>query len=264
MENSTVEKNIENNALKIMKGKYGGAFYARYIFDESSGSGWIQMVIEYPTGELAEVTIHKNICEIAKETIPGESIKESTAYTDKRSYSIKRNRNLSYAYGDYEAFNEFERPDMPIPMKTIWEQIVKRYEELPIVRIHCTCTPEEVYKAMLEFGEEKGDFFKDEIGVYLTRNEMEEICAEYNVPFSRIRLNFEAGGLFDKDATTLGYQKSKKIDGKKVNLYHLKKSGIDRSLVAEENGCIEYNEAVENPKKFELPIKGYVLGQFSL
>ena len=94
----------------------------------------------------------------------------------------------------------------------IWEQIVKRWESIPIVNVHSVFTPQDVYEAMVEFGESKDGQYIDNTGYYLTRSEMEDICNEYGIPFSTIRVSFESRGLFDKDATTLGYQKSKKID----------------------------------------------------
>ncbi len=54
-----------SNALKLMDGKYGGAFYVRYICDTGRGCGWLQLVIEYPTGMVQTQLLCKNVCKIS-------------------------------------------------------------------------------------------------------------------------------------------------------------------------------------------------------
>ncbi len=244
-------RNIKGiNAIKIMNGKYGGAFYVRYLFDQSNGRGWLQLIIKYPTDETVGVTIYKNVCRIVESIEPHENIcdiecniRVSPRTVNKKNIMLTRKE--SFNSGDYDAFQAYERPDMPIPIMVIWEQIVKRWEQIPIVNVHSVFTPQDVYEAMLEFGESKDGQYADSVGYYLTRSEMEDICNDYGIPFSTIRVSFESRGLFDKDATTLGYQKSKKIDGKKRNFYHLKKCGFNRSISSDDEGAIEYTEKTE-------------------
>lgn len=241
------KKNLPN-AIKLMNGKYGGGFYAHYFFDKGSGTGWIQLTIEYPTGETIGVPICKNICKIVEDSSKTLGEGASYSYVKKRKdYQLTTkmktlSRAESFNAGDYASFQQFERPDMPIPIIVLWEQICKRWETIPIINIQPEYTPRDVYYALLDLGESKGEKYRDDYGYFITSSEFKEICDEYELSFPLIRISFQYRGLLDKDATTQGYQKSKKIDGKKYNFYHIKKSGFEKVLNASDEGCLDYTE----------------------
>lgn len=244
------ERKIEKpDLIKIMNGKFGGGFYARYIFDKGTGYGWIQLIIEYPTREKIGIIINKNIC--SETTFDSNGVGMMNDFNRKSQIKDKMvlgkcipNMEKGFDGGDYDQFIKYERPDMPIPIKVIWEQIIKRKQELPIHSINVHYSAEELIDAMIEFGEGKDSKYKDEVGYYISRDEMARLCDEYGFTFNEARTILECKGLLDKDKGSYGYQKSKKIDGKKYNFYHLKREK-NESMISED-GAIEYKEFPEN------------------
>lgn len=49
------------NSLKIMSGKQGGDFYVNYRFDKMNGFGFLQLMLEYPDGDVFAVPLCKNV-----------------------------------------------------------------------------------------------------------------------------------------------------------------------------------------------------------
>lgn len=75
-----VQTGVLSNALKLMEGKYGGAFYVRYICDTGRGCGWLQLIIEYPTGMVQTHLLCKNVCKVSSYDEDGLGEVEGTSY----------------------------------------------------------------------------------------------------------------------------------------------------------------------------------------
>ena len=76
---------VLSNALKLMDGKYGGAFYVRYICDTGRGCGWLQLIIEYPTGMVQTQLLCKNVCKVSTYEEDGLGEVEGISYQHKPS-----------------------------------------------------------------------------------------------------------------------------------------------------------------------------------
>lgn len=133
-----VQTGILNNALKIMDGKYGGAFYVRYICDTGRGCGWLQLIIEYPIGMVQTQLLCKNVCKVSTYEEDGLGAVEGISYDryirgEKTVY--KPYITDSMRSGFYDSLRVYERPNMPIPMRVLWQRIAENYEEIPTVEL---------------------------------------------------------------------------------------------------------------------------------
>lgn len=107
---------------------------------------------------------------------------------------------------------------------------------------------DDVYKVLLELGEGKAEenaVYQDETGVYLTRAEIEEAVNCMGYDFLGIRELFERRNLWIKDKGSAGYQFSKKIDGKKVHFYKLRKVSGSEEIAVNTEFCMKYTEDKE-------------------
>lgn len=246
-----------HNSLKIMEGKFGGGFYARYIFDNNYGTGYIQLLLQYPDGAVVPVPLCKNMCKIATDENAGVETavekphrigKIDVYYSTEKCKIItpKVKEGVEYSsYIDYFKFIKYERPDFPIPMKIIWERIVELWEQLPTTRINKVIDVEDVYISLFAVGQNKAEtdeVFADTQGVFLTKEEIEEVAFEYGYDFKDIRRIFENRNLWVKDSNTAGYQYSKRVNGKLKRFYKLRKVRANEKVQVEEKYCMEYTE----------------------
>lgn len=217
----------DNVFMKIMNGQEGGAFFARLIIDSVRFASWVQLIIEYPDGDRAEVLLNHNMCTEA--TYDGNGIDYANVqYQTKKLNKVVGNMQVpsiygGYNYGRYDEFKKYERPDMPIPMAAVWERIIKYYKELPIKKIRTAFSLAEAYEDLIAIGEKKDSEYRDAIGYFLDKAEMLQVCNDYGIDLGRLRRELDVKGVLDKDATTKGYQKSKKIKGIKGNYYHIRR-----------------------------------------
>lgn len=117
-----VQTGVLNNALKLMEGKYGGAFYVRYICDTGRGCGWLQLIIEYPTGMVQTHLLCKNVCKVSSYDEDGLGEVEGISYQHKPSGEMavyKPHITDSLRSGFYDLMRVYERPNMPIPMRVL-------------------------------------------------------------------------------------------------------------------------------------------------
>ncbi len=229
------DKGMLSDSIKLMDGKYGGGFYINYQFSSNSGKGFLQMIFLYPDGEIHAIPLCKNVCkEIVNEefadgvgnvkgVLPKEALLplKPTKLPDIIPHILN-----SLSYGDYDAFQKYERPDYPIPMKVLWSRIIELWHSIPIVKCCESFSYEEVYRELIEVGEEKvatNEALKDSTCVFLTREEIEKVADDMGYSFLIIRNVFERRRLWKKDSNTMGYQYSKKIAGKSIRFYALKK-----------------------------------------
>ena len=221
-------QNKINNALKIMDGKYGGGFWVRYLHDTGTGTGWLQLEIEYPTGTSKMVLLCKNVCketnyeEDGIGTVFGECYKAETfrEYKNFQPY-IEESANV----GNFDIFRKYERPDMPIPASVLWQRIIESYTSIPIVEVGVKTSVEEVYSSLLDYAEDNITWDTNRIEdsvIYFKKDEMEKIVESCGYSLKEIRVEFAVRGLLDCDKNSRGYQKTKKINGKNIRFYALR------------------------------------------
>ena len=236
-------------SLKLMDGKYGGAFYVRYLCDTSRGCGWLQMLIEYPTGLVQTRLLCKNVCMTSSYEQDGVGVvKENSA--QKRPHIVD-----SMKTGGFDILMELERPDMPIPMSTLWQRIIENYSEIPVFEVAVKTSMQDVYEALLEFGENlvKTDAGRQGNGyILLTKDEVQNTIASLGYALNEIRTEFALRGLWVTDKNSGSYQKTKKVDGKNVRFYALKTELADgNNLQCKAVKNVAYEESVLGARESE-------------
>ena len=265
LKNNTFACNSVNTLLlegscKIMEGKYGGGFYARYRFDKGRGNGFIELLLQYPDNTVVPVPLCKNVCRItdtdgdgigtAKPIVPNElqtifQLEEKNGKKLREIIPSMKDAVSHSSQKDYEQFVKYERPDFPIPIKVIWKRIIEHWEQLPIKTWNCDGVLDDVYSSLIAVGEnkvEENSQFADNTGVYLTKDEIEDVIESFGVDFKNIRKIFEIRNLWIKDSATAGYQFTKKINGKNQRFYKLRKIGVDSKVAVKTDFCIGYTE----------------------
>lgn len=236
-------------SLKLMDGKYGGAFYVRYLCDTGRGCGWLQMLIEYPTGLVQTRLLCKNVCMTSSYEQDGVGVvKENSA--QKRPHIVD-----SMKTGGFDILMELERPDMPIPMSTLWQRIIENYSEIPVFEVAVKTSMQDVYEALLEFGENlvKTDAGRQGNGyILLTKDEVQNTIASLGYALNEIRTEFALRGLWVTDKNSGSYQKTKKVDGKNVRFYALKTELADgNNLQCKAVKNVAYEESVLGARESE-------------
>lgn len=236
-------------SLKLMDGKYGGAFYVRYLCDTGRGCGWLQMLIEYPTGLVQTRLLCKNVCMTSSYEQDGVGVvKENSA--QKRPHIVD-----SMKTGGFDILMELERPDMPIPMSTLWQRIIENYSEIPVFEVAVKTSMQDVYEALLEFGENlvKTDAGRQGNGyILLTKDEVQNTIASLGYALNEIRTEFALRGLWVTDKNSGSYQKTKKVDGKNVRFYALKTELADgNNLPCKAVKNVAYEESVPSTRESE-------------
>lgn len=223
-----VQTGVLNNALKLMEGKYGGAFYVRYICDTGRGCGWLQLIIEYPTGMVQTQLLCKNVCKVSNYEEDGLGAVEGISYDryirgEKTVY--KPHITDSMRSGFYDSLRVYERPNMPIPMRVLWQRIVENYAEIPVVELTIKSSLQDVYEALRDYGDDMIQRDVTRLGngyVLLTKTEVELIVTEMGYSLQEVRTEFALRSLWVTDKNTGGYQKTRKVDKKNRRFYALK------------------------------------------
>lgn len=223
----TFHSPMVNDALKIMDGKFGGGFFVRYLFDEGSCTGWLQLVIQYPFGQQKTILLCKNVCKEA--CYEGDGLGEITETApEMRSYknTYKPELNSGVNKGTFDICRKYETPNMPIPLRILWRRIVENYEQIPVVPIYIKKTLEEIYCELIETGEAKAAsnmyYFNNRL-VFLTKEEIEKTIENSGYTFPEMVSEFAMRNLWEKDKNSRGYQKSVKIDKRRLRFYALRK-----------------------------------------
>lgn len=250
------------NSLKIMSGKQGGGFYVNYRFDKMNGFGFLQLMLEYPDGDVFAVPLCKNVGKpIETDEERNGVAKARYPITSETPIGLRNNPPLIIpsisgmgGYVQKDSFVQYERPDFPIPFDVIWKRIAALWEKIPI-EVWCgSFTYAEVYQALLEVGENKNEQYQDEACVLLKREEIEPVVEDMGYDFLTIRNVFESRHLWKKDRNSLGYQFSKKINGKVERFYALKKMPtLERAEKINTEYAIEYTDRL--PTKTAEPPK---------
>ncbi len=258
---SSMNALLLDGSCKIMEGKFGGGFYVRYRFEKNTGTGHIELLLQYPDGIVIPVLLCKNVCKIAdinsdgigktKPIIPDKDMKLIFEMEEKKGKILKEIiPNLEEAvshssFSDYREFIRYERPDFPIPIKVLWKKIIENWEHLPIATWNRDAFLDDVYGTLLAFGENKANDnpqLADKTGVYLTKSEIEDVLSDFGYDFKEIRRIFDTRNLWLKDSATAGYQFTKKIDGKNIRFYKLRKINIESKVNVTTELCVEYTE----------------------
>ena len=257
---NSVNQMLLNGSCKIMSGQNGGGFYARYRFDRNRGTGFIELIIEYPEGTVVPIPLCKNVCKLADDEnegivsadyiLPKELHFTSLSVPQKgkkwKQVVPEVKESLQYTTDlDYGLFIKYERPDFKVPMRIIWKKIIEHWNDLPVVGWSKEFSMDDIYQELLLVGENRAEVdnrFNDSLAVYLTRGEIEDVAYDYGVEFNFVRRFFEARELWMKDKGTLGYQFSKKVNGKVERFYKLRKISMITSVNINEKFCIEYCE----------------------
>lgn len=251
-----VQTGVLSNALKLMEGKYGGGFYVRYICDTGRGCGWLQLIIEYPTGMVQTQLLCKNVCKVSSYEEDGLGEVEGTSYDrylsgEKTIY--KPHITDSLRSGFYDLMRVYERPNMPIPMRVLWQRIVENYAEIPVMELTVKSSLQDVYEALIEYGEDLIQRDVTRLGngyVLLTKTEVEQIVTEMGYSLQEVRTEFALRGLWVTDKNTGGYQKTRKVDKKNCRFYALKTelpSGKGAECKAVDN--VAYEETIPHTQE---------------
>lgn len=236
------------NSLKLMKGKNGGGFYVRFLQDAVSKFGWIELLIEYPDGSVKSVVLFKN-------AFRQTDTDSSGVYRGTESRRLDPfDDHYNYNKCDFGFAENFSTPTMPIPGQHLWDLICENYARIPITVIHKTSSLESVYMemAVLAATYSKGiglAFMDSETKFYVTTADFRNIAERNEWRVSDLRVEFDKLGLFDKDKKSGGYQKTKKMNGKNVRFYVLRKLLSETAGDIVELDDLEY--AAGGPSKAE-------------
>lgn len=205
------------NSLKLMDGRYGGAFHVRFVLDDVQKHGWLELLIAYPDDTVKSILLFKN----------------AFRQTDTESngiYHAPKKAGLrfdEYQDCDLSFTNQYETPDMLIPSRVLWDRILEHYHEIPITKIHKTSSLETVYLDMAKlaatYAKGVGLAFMDTEECFsVATKDFKSIATRHGWEPSALAVEFDKAGLFIKDRGN-GYQKSKKINGKHLHYYVLRK-----------------------------------------
>ena len=155
--------------------------------------------------------------------------------------------------GFYDIMRIYERPNMPIPMRVLWQRIVENYAEIPVVELTVKSSLQDVYNALIEYGE---NFIQQDISrigngyLLLTKNEVEETVSKMGYSLQEVRTEFAIRGLWVTDKNSGGYQKTRKIDKKNCRFYALKTElSSDKGTECKAIDNVAYEESIPPTKE---------------
>lgn len=245
----------KHNSLKIMDGKFGGGFYVKYLQDEGSKTGFLQLIIEYPDMQCKTVLLCKNVFKEA--SCESDGIGTIEKGTGENATTLTPLRSSSFKDGDYRILEKYETPQMPIPAQALWKQIIDNYHRIPLTSIYKTEGVEGMYWELYRIARSKSEgyssgtvLFENEVRFLVDKDEMEKVAAENGYTLAQLRTELNLLGLLIKDKGSTAksgkcynsYQLTKKVDGDTKRFYALKKTvkkpsgGIDASC------CVGFSE----------------------
>lgn len=232
-------------ALKLMEGKFAGAFYVRYLQDSVSKVGWLQMIIEYPDSSCKDVILCKN--QYAEADMSKDGMYKFVI-------DAKRPRKAPLEWGNEMAINpylltKYESPNMPIPGPVLWGRIVRNYETIPVVAIHQKAGLDEIYLELAKRAMEIlnsgvcGTFVKSADRYYIPKDIFENVAITNGYTPDKLKATLDLAGLLIKDKGTRGYQYSQRVKGVIVRFYVLRKltdkENEGKSTVADMVSCTD-------------------------
>ena len=253
------------DAIKIMDGKFGGGFFVNYLQDTGRKTGHLQLILQYPDGQVKRIYLAKNCFKIAniEDDGIGEVEANGAEITPKLQESIK--------VGDFRILEKYETPRMPIPSQVLWKLIVDNFEKIPVVQIYGTEDFVGMYYRLynLAIAADAGSMTKyreNDVRFLVTKDELEEVATENGWTLSELRTELNLRGLLVKDKPHLkngsivvnSYQLTKKIDGRVERFYAIKKKITiasdknDRTKLAEFSTDLYETEAEKEMKDLRL------------
>lgn len=239
------------NTLKLMNGKNGGGFYVRFLLDAATKHGWLELLIEYPDGSVKNVTMFKNAF---RQTDTDSCGVYRGSESKARRTSDPLDENYNYEKCDFGFAENFSTPTMPIPSRRLWDLIHENYEKIPIVMIHKTRSLESIYMEMAvlaaTYAQGVGLAFMDsETHFCVTAADFRTIAERSEWRVTDLRVEFDKLELLVKDRTG-GYQKSKKVNGRHLHFYMIKKQLPDVKGDIIELDNVEYS--IGGPSRAEM------------
>lgn len=243
--------------LKIMEGAFGGGFYVKFLQDEGSKKGWIQLIIVYPDNQCKKIRLCKNV--FLEPQNDDENIGSIERGDDENKTTIMPTLTNSLEYGNYRMLEKYETPQMPIPSDVIWKQIVDNFHKIPVTTISETETLEGVYWRLYQIALEEKDndqcasYRVDENRFLVTKDEMRMVAEENGYSLSQIRNEFNTLGILIKDKGSTAengkrynsYQLTKKISGITTRFYALKRNIKPKKSEIDESCAIIYSEELQ-------------------
>ena len=74
------------------------------------------------------------------------------------------------------------------------------------------------------------------------KSEIEDVLSEFGYEFKDIRRIFDSRNFWIKDTTTAGYQFTKKIDGKNIRFYKLRKISMESKVAVTTDLCVAFTD----------------------
>lgn len=217
---------LSRPALKLMTGKFGGAFYVRYLQDEASKIGRLQLVIEYPNRSCIGVYLCKDHFAFSDFTDSGLYVSPKKDPKSKVPMEWGSERAINP-----NLLNKFQAPNMPIPGDVLWSRIVKNYEKIPVVTINHRGSLEDVYLELAKCSVEIitnaenqwGKFLNSDSRYYIPDVVFNQVAEDYEYRPNDLKCELDMAGLLVKDKGSKGYQYSKRIKGVRLRFYVLRK-----------------------------------------
>lgn len=247
---SQLAKLAIQGALMLMAGKFGGGFFVKFIQDEGTAYGWLNLTIVYPDGSYKTIQLYKNYFR-ETDTESGNGV-----WGNQHSNSDKKSSKSAKGYTfvdwdgpniekDYDLLEAYTTPRMPIPARDLWKKILENYEDIPIVKIGQTGSVEQVLADVQAWAEsnakEKGnEFLNGDKEWYIPTAAFREIVENNGWNFSRARTEFDTLNLFVKDNSSRSYQKVKRVGDEVKRFYVIRKDLLTQASPPKLLGEIEY------------------------
>lgn len=256
---SSLAKLAIQNSLMLMAGKYGGGFFINYVQDEGTAYGWYNFTIVYPDGSHKTLQLYKNHFTVT-DVDHGNGV-----WVPAPKSEYKKGRGYTYVDWDgppnaenFSSMAAYETPQMLIPAKSIWRKILENSEKIPIVKISNTANIEQLLAEIQAWAEEESmeygkGFVNTAKECYITKEAFQEIVEQNGWNFSRAKTEFDTLGLFVKDNTTKGYQKSKRIGSETKRFYVIRKDILKAADPPKLLGDVTFNWSykTDEEKKIE-------------
>lgn len=226
-----------NGSLQIMKGRYGGGFYVKFLQDKGSKKGWLQLIICYPNNTCKSVILCKNVFKLTD--VEDDNLGKVQTKFGNSVTEITPKVFDSLEYGDYRILEQYEAPNMPIPAKALWKQIIDNYPKIPVVEIYQSEDIAGIYWELYRIANEAANsnnfletYRENEVRFLVTADEMKNVATENGMSLAQLRTELNLLGLLIKDKGSTAengkrynsYQLTKKINGVNQRFYALKKN----------------------------------------
>lgn len=212
--------------LKIMDGPYGGGFFVRYLQDDGSKYGWLELTILYPDDTFKKILLYKNALRQTSTDSDGVYARP-VKNRDGTTYRVVR--RMEKLDTDKLFLHRFERPDMPIPVDALTVRIKDNYGKIPISKVHDTSTLTEIYYDLYCRAKEYSNgislaFMDSNDRFYVPSGDFNEIVEYHGWSKSKAKTTLTMLGLLISDKSPTSFQLTKRVRGKLCRFYVLRKN----------------------------------------